>query len=417
MKSKIESRFIPPILLVFYSSIGAGIISPLFHLLTVGGIGILCKQLWDYMEESKRKGLELVLKGSGLTKTIDDKEFIPKVIKIKKTDYSLNLTLSKPPGLTLEDFQKKKESIKEALGKEIEFSNHYQGKHLILSIFNDKLKEKYTYKEIKFKNPLTIPIGISNAGPINFTFGDQYVHLLVGGTTGSGKGNFLMQAITNLILNNKPEDLQIYIIDLKKAVEAQIFKRCEIVKDIAENEDETFKLLCKIEKEMNERYNLFKKVGVINIKDYKKKLPKLLIVIDELANIRNSKRIKNKLIDLLSQSRATGIHFILSTQRPDSNVIDGLIKANTQATIALSCRNRVNSQILLDNDDAMRLNIPGRAIFQTFKNVEVQVYYLSEKHARFLLTPFYINKIENKINTSGVVNDEETNNNIINLFS
>jgi S-DNA-T family DNA segregation ATPase FtsK/SpoIIIE len=308
--------------------------------------------------------------------------------------------------LTLEDFEKKKIIIQESLGKQIEFRN--QGKYLTMLIYENNLKDRYTYKPITYKD-LEIPLGISNAGPVSFKFNDQYVHLLVGGTTGSGKGNFILQAITNLILTHNIKDLQIYIIDLKKAVEAQIFKNCEMVKEITETEEDTFKLLSKIEAEMHRRYELFKKSGCISIKNYKQKMPKFLIVIDELANLRHSKRIKNKLIDLLAQSRATGIHFILSTQRPDSTVIDGLIKANTQATLAFSCRNRINSQILIDNDDATRLNIPGRSIFQTFKNIEIQIYYLSEQRARFLLKPFNTKK-ENKTNTSGVIKIEEVNN-------
>lgn len=400
MKSKLESQWVPPIMLIFYSIIATVFYHPSFKLLTAGGITILSHQLWQHWQKSRIKWLNNIFLSSGLTKTIEETEIYPKIIDMKENNYCYEVLLSKPPGISSEDFEKKKLTLSEGIGKELEFEN--KGKYILMKVYKNNLKEKYIYKKIDYDYILEIPVGISNDGPVSFKFNDQFVHLLVGGTTGMGKGNFIIQMLTNLILTRNSEQLKVYIIDLKKAIEAQIFKDCQIVQEIAETEEETFKLLCSIEKEMHRRYELFKKSRCININNYKGKLPRYLVIIDELANLRTSKRVKNKLIDLLAQTRAVGIHFILSTQRPDNNVIDGLIKANTQATLALNCRNKINSMILLDNDNASRLNIPGRAIFQMFKDIKVQVYYLSEEKARFLLKPFYITKEDKKINKSGV---------------
>lgn len=213
---------------------------------------------------------------------------------------------------------------------------------------------------------MKLPIGYSRKGLIAEDLREM-PHLLVGGETGSGKSNFLHTAAITLARY----EVTMFIIDLKR-VEFGVYRD---VADYAHTTDQALKILRFLKREMLTRQRLFDQAGVVHINEYNN-IPYYVLIIDELSQLcpsltkdKSEKEMRNEahslLVDILGLARALGIHCILGTQRPDKEVLPGQMKANIPATLAFRCRNRVNSQILIDDDSAAYLpKIPGRAVWQ-----------------------------------------------------
>lgn len=189
-------------------------------------------------------------------------------------------------------------------------------------------------------------------------------HLLVAGTTGSGKSNFLHTLITSLICCDSAPYM--YLIDCKK-VEFSVYKSAaQVVSDVPE----VVNLLDFIVNEMDARYEMMQRAGVNNFKDFKKLYPDEkyhVIVVDELADLISTKEAKNTIVPLLLRiaqiGRAGGFHLVLATQRPDHSVINGTLKGNIPTRICFNCASRIDSQIVLDKAGAELLTGNGDGLY------------------------------------------------------
>lgn len=199
-----------------------------------------------------------------------------------------------------------------------------------------------------------IPIGQDAKG--NNVYGDlaKMPHLLVAGTTGSGKSVFLNGVITSLLMRNTPDDLQIFLID-PKMVEFRRYSNlhyCQYVTDT----QKAIGLLSKLCKEMDRRYSVMANAGCRDLDDFNRRnpddrLPKIVLVIDEMADMMEStyaKQVESNIVRLAQKARACGIHMVLATQRPTVKVISGQIKANIPARVCLSVMSRTDSMVVLD---------------------------------------------------------------------
>lgn len=199
-----------------------------------------------------------------------------------------------------------------------------------------------------------IPIGQDAKG--NNVYGDlaKMPHLLVAGTTGSGKSVFLNGVITSLLMRNTPDDLQLFLID-PKMVEFRRFSNlhyCQYVTDT----QKAIGLLSKLCKEMDRRYAVMANAGCRDLDDFNRRnpddrLPKIVLVIDEMADMMESayaKQVESNIVRLAQKARACGIHMVLATQRPTVKVISGQIKANIPARVCLSVMSRTDSMVVLD---------------------------------------------------------------------
>jgi S-DNA-T family DNA segregation ATPase FtsK/SpoIIIE len=223
---------------------------------------------------------------------------------------------------------------------------------------------------------------------------DENPHLLIGGTSGSGKSVMLRTIITSIIQN---KSAMLHLCDLKGGVEFAIFKRSSRVNTFAKNMPEAATQMIMLKDEMYKRLDLFEQQKVVNLDEYNKKtkanLPRHLLIIDELANITlSSKDLTETLDELLRMARAVGIHIILATQRPSADVLPGTLKANISATVCFKTRNHVNSEILLDHKGAEDLRGKGHGIYQTSDEMEFQGLFLSPKDAEELIKHTYIEK-------------------------
>lgn len=211
-------------------------------------------------------------------------------------------------------------------------------------------------------------------------------HLLVGGTTGSGKSVFLNSLIMEILYRYSPADVRFVLVDFKR-VEFGIYNGLpHVVGGRAIDEyDEALRVLELLDKEMERRYELFSKTGVRNLAEYndllEKKIPQILVIIDEYADAACSAYAKqfDRLIQRLAQkARACGIHLIISTQRPSVKVINGVIKANFPTRVAFSVASYVDSMNILDSTGAECLLGSGDMLLSSGRHTErLQSPYVS----------------------------------------
>ena len=246
----------------------------------------------------------------------------------------------------------------------------------------------------KFQNsakPLTTALGRNISGKAIFGNLAKMPHVLVAGTTGSGKSVTIHSMITSLLYRNGPDDLKFILIDPKR-VELTLYNNIpHLLTPVITEAKKTILALKWAAKEMDRRYDILETESVRDIESYhtnvfgknKKKittdeqgvetetaadrLPYIVIVIDELADIMSSypRELEAAIVRLAQMSRAVGIHLILSTQRPEVNVITGLIKANIPARVALKVSSQVDSRTILDAGGAEKLLGAGDMLYSS----------------------------------------------------
>lgn len=214
-----------------------------------------------------------------------------------------------------------------------------------------------------------VPIGQDAKG--NNVYGDlaKMPHMLVAGTTGSGKSVFLNGVITSLLMRNTPDDLQLFLID-PKMVEFKRFSKLHYVQYVTDT-NKAIALLSKLCKEMDRRYEVMANRGCRDIDDYNKRnpedrLPKLVLVVDEMADMmmgKQGKQVEANIVRLAQKARACGIHMVLATQRPTVKVISGQIKANIPTRVCLSLMSRTDSMVVLDQIGAETLQGHGDMLY------------------------------------------------------
>jgi S-DNA-T family DNA segregation ATPase FtsK/SpoIIIE len=224
------------------------------------------------------------------------------------------------------------------------------------------------------KHPLRFALGRDVTGhPVTTTI-ENMPHLLIAGTTGSGKSVCVNSILTCFLLQNTPEDLRLILVDPKRVELTGYNGIPHLLAPVVVEIDRVIGALQWMTREMDKRYHLFAQVGARNINDYnarmklqgQKKLPYLVVVIDELADLMMIApgETEQTITRLAQLARATGIHMILATQRPSVDVVTGLIKANFPARIAFAVASNTDSRVILDQPGAERLLGRGDMLFQ-----------------------------------------------------
>jgi len=225
-----------------------------------------------------------------------------------------------------------------------------------------------------FKKPLAFALGRDVAGLPAIASIENMPHMLIAGTTGSGKSVCVNTILTCMLLYNTPDDLRLVLVDPKRVELTGYNGVPHLLGPVVVEMDRVIGALQWITREMDKRYHMFAQVGSRNITDYnakmklkgEKKLPYLVIVIDELADLMMiAPDETEKTITRLAQlARATGIHMILATQRPSVDVVTGLIKANFPARIAFAVASNTDSRVILDQPGAEKLLGRGDMLYQ-----------------------------------------------------
>jgi S-DNA-T family DNA segregation ATPase FtsK/SpoIIIE len=199
-------------------------------------------------------------------------------------------------------------------------------------------------------------------------------HLLIAGTTGSGKSVCVNATLACLLLQNTPDDIKLVLVDPKR-VELTFYNGIpHLLAPVVVELGKVVPALKWVSREMDERYRRFSKHGVRNIAEYNRRmnqiqgetLPYLIVVIDELADLMmmSAEETERVLTRLAQLARATGIHLVIATQRPSVDVVTGLIKANFPARIAFAVASSVDSRVILDQPGAEKLLGRGDMLFQ-----------------------------------------------------
>jgi S-DNA-T family DNA segregation ATPase FtsK/SpoIIIE len=235
------------------------------------------------------------------------------------------------------------------------------------------LMESENFK--KMKGTLGLALGQDVSGQPICTNLAALPHLLIAGTTGSGKSVCVNSVIAALLLQNTPDDLKLLMVDPKRVELTSYNGIPHLLTPVVVEMERVVNSLQWVTREMDERYRRFAKAGARNIVDYnermtkngEKRLPYLIVIIDELADLMMlaPDETEKTITRLAQMARATGIHLVIATQRPSVDVVTGLIKANFPARIAFAVASSVDSRVILDQPGAEKLLGRGDMLFQS----------------------------------------------------
>ena len=235
------------------------------------------------------------------------------------------------------------------------------------------------FESQQFRNstsPLTIALGMDIAGNVVTTDLTRMPHLLIAGSTGSGKSVCVNAIITSFLYKSSPEDVKLILIDPKVVELAEYNGIPHLMMPVVTEPKKAAGALGSAVAEMEKRYRLFAENSVRDIKSFNKlvaaqpelaleKMPYIAVIIDELADLMmvSGKEVEDYICRLAQKARAAGIHLIVATQRPSVDVITGLIKANIPARIAFAVSSQVDSRTILDGGGAEKLLGMGDMLF------------------------------------------------------
>ena len=367
----------------------------------------------DRMVEEKAKTLESLLDEFGVDAKVVNAEAGPAI-----TMYELELAA----GVKVNQISTLANDMARALSSgSVRVVAPLAGKHTIGIEVPNSSRETVRLKDLVTRGmaaaqKMAIPLflGKSSSGEVLVSDLAAMPHLLIAGTTGSGKSVCINSIIISILLMRRPDEVKMILVD-PKMVEMAAFESiphlmCPTVTDMSRAEQ----ILLWATEKMDERYELLAEAKVRNIASYNlltpeelterfsptspeeeakipKKLPHIVIVIDELADLMmtSAKEIEAYIVRIAQKSRAVGIHLVLATQRPQATVVTGLIKSNMPSRIAFRVAGRMDSRIILDQNGAETLLGQGDMLFLkpgTSELVRSQGAYLDDDEIRNVVT-------------------------------
>jgi S-DNA-T family DNA segregation ATPase FtsK/SpoIIIE len=241
-------------------------------------------------------------------------------------------------------------------------------------------------------SPLSVWLGKDISGAAIWTDLARMPHVLIAGTTGSGKSGCINTMLTSIVLRSTPDDVRFILIDPKK-IELSYYESIpHLLTPVVSSPKEASTVLANVVSEMERRYERLSAVRARNLNEANRAfrsrgeptLPHLLVVIDELADLMMiaPQDVEDAVIRLAQKSRAVGIHLVLATQRPSVDVITGMIKANVPSRIAFAVSSQTDSRVILDASGAESLLGQGDMLFKplgTSRLQRLQGAYVSEE--------------------------------------
>lgn len=314
----------------------------------------------------------------------------PIVVSVDSRDENRTKILVKSTGLGEERYKTKLDDLRASVGQKIEAVNYLEkdNRFVEISLAHKILERRVSYTDLisAVKKSYGFVIGKSQKNIITENLEDV-PHYLIAGSTGGGKSVAFKGMLLALLESSK--NINMYIFDFKQ-VEMNEFSVLPNVK-VIKNEHEASLLLDKLVKEMKRRYEYFEKIGDKKINPEKHKLPRIVIGIDECADLlgkvkRNDpkyeviERARASLNELSRKARASGIHLIFATQKVDQNSIDTQIQENLEGRLSFRMNTIENSVRVLQNNMSYYLpSIPGRAIWKKGASyTEVQCPFISD---------------------------------------
>jgi len=247
-------------------------------------------------------------------------------------------------------------------------------------------------------SPLAVWLGKDISGTAVWTDLARMPHLLIAGTTGSGKSGCINTLLTSVLLRSTPDEVRMILIDPKRIELGYYESIPHLLTPVVSSPKQASAALTNVVAEMEQRYEKLSAVRARNLAEAnrtlrqrgEKPLPHLLIVIDELADLMmiSPQQVEDAVIRLAQKSRAVGIHLVLATQRPSVDVITGMIKANVPSRIAFAVSSQTDSRVILDQAGAESLLGQGDMLFKplgTSRLQRVQGAYVSEEEIALIV--------------------------------
>ncbi|MCL5735378.1 MAG: DNA translocase FtsK [Actinobacteria bacterium] len=255
------------------------------------------------------------------------------------------------------------------------------------------------YREFpKTAGPLMVWLGKDISGKAVYTDLTRLPHLLIAGTTGSGKSGCVNCLVSSVLLRSNPEQVRMIMIDPKKVELSHYDRIPHLLVPVVTNMKDAAGVLYNVAKEMEDRYELMELEHARNLAEMNKSrarrgeraLPYILVVIDELADLMmvSPQEVEEYVIRLAQKSRAVGIHLVVATQRPSADVITGMIKANIPSRIAFAVSSQTDSRVILDVNGAETLLGMGDMLFKPLGSSHlqrVQGAYITEEEIAVLV--------------------------------
>ena len=357
------------------------------------GLDLLTKISHKGNENDKRKALE---NASLLIKTLSNFGVDTKMGQVTLGPTITRYEVQPNPGVKVSRIVNLSDDIALSLAaKSIRMEAPIPGKSAIgIEVPNDEpqvvgLRDVLASKEFK-ENDSSLSIGLGkdiSGNPVIADIG-KMPHLLVAGATGSGKSVCINTIINSLLYKATPDEVKLLLIDPKVVELAHYNGIPHLLSPVVTDPKKAANALSWAVVEMNKRYKLFAEIGVKDITSYNSKsetkLPKIVIIIDELADLMMAcaNEVEDYICRLAQMARAAGMHLIIATQRPSVDVITGVIKANVPSRIAFAVSSQTDSRTILDMGGAEKLLGKGDMLFYPLgaaKPVRLQGAYISEE--------------------------------------
>ena len=394
----------------------------------------------DYLEKNSSK-----LSSSDLNKNRPNAEFMEKILLDFGIDGKIK-TINNGPVVSLYEFEpapgvkvSKIINLSEDLARNTSSTSTrvsvIPGKNTVGIEIPNEARESVSLREIisyeKFqKKDIKLPIALGKSISGMPIVGDltSMPHLLIAGTTGSGKSVCINTIIVSLLYKLSPDLCKFILID-PKMLELSTYEGIpHLLTPVITDAKKATSALAWTVKEMNSRYKLMSKVGVRNIDGYnakhKLKMPYIVVVVDEMSDLMlvAGKEIENYIQKLSQMARAAGIHIIMATQRPSVDVITGTIKANFPTRISFQVSSKIDSRTILGEQGAEQLLGKGDMLFMSSANRIVRIHgpYVSEQEIEQVVNsiraqgePDYMDEItaqesnDNSLSSSGEGDEDE----------
>lgn len=285
-------------------------------------------------------------------------------------------------------------------------------------VFMKSMLTSPEYKKAKEKSKLTICLGKDVSGSNIYYPLNKMPHLLIAGATGSGKSIMIQAILSALLTANSPDECKLILVDPKRVELVQYNNIPHLITPVITEPSDAVNALKWVVGEMERRLQVLSSFGARNIEGYNEKsgfqaMPYIVVVLDELADLMmtSSNEVEKSIVRIAQLSRATGIHLVLATQRPSTDIITGSIKANVPARIAFNVASQVDSRVILDTTGAEKLLGKGDMLFvspESSKPKRIQGVFVHDEEINRLVSFLKASDIDPDYNNEVVNGSEKT---------
>lgn len=335
-----------------------------------------------------------------IEQTLVDFDVPARVVSVQTGPTVTTFELQLEPGTSVKKLQSLQSDLEYALATpKVLIKTPIEGKSAIGIQVPNRYRELVTLRDLletdeiqKSSDPLLLPVGRTATGEPFFYSLRKMPHLLIAGTTGSGKSVCLNSIINTILFRTYPDQVKLILIDPKR-VEFSVYRDIpHLMAPVITDPKQAASALGFVVAEMEKRFDLLSEMPARDIESYNAKavqkneetLPYVVVIIDELAELMliAGKEVEESIVRIAQMARAVGIHLVVATQRPQANIITGLIKSNITTRIAFAVSSNIDSRVILDTGGAEKLIGQGDMLFlaQTLRDpIRLQSPYLSEE--------------------------------------